>query len=55
MNPQIVINMIKQMINTKFQKDEDLKLLMQLFDIISNQYKKTSKLPGYSYYYYFCL
>ena len=52
MNPQIVINMIKQMINTKFQKDEDLKLLMQLFDIISNQYNKTSKLPGN---YYFCI
>jgi hypothetical protein len=47
MDPQSVINMIKQMINTKFQKDEDLKLLMQLFDIISNQYNKTSKLPGY--------
>jgi len=52
MDPQSAINILKQMINTKFQKDEDLKLLMQLFDIISNQYNKTSKLPGY--YYYFC-
>ena len=51
MDPQSVINMIKQMINTKFQKDEDLKLLMQLFDIISNQYNKTSKLPGYYYFF----
>ena len=53
MDPQSAINILKQMINSKFKKDEDLKLLMQLFDIISNQYNKTSRLPGN--FYYFCL
>ena len=46
MDTQSAINIIKQVINTKFQKDEDLKLLMIILDIAVNQYNKTSKLPG---------
>ncbi len=50
MDPQSAINILKKMINENFKKVEDLKLLMQLFDITLNQYYKKSKLPGYYYF-----
>lgn len=41
-----ITNILKQLIKTHFQEENDLKMLMQLMELIVLQYKKNHKLPG---------
>lgn len=41
-----ITNILKELIKTNFQNESDLKMLMQLMELIVVQYKRTNKLPG---------